>query len=203
MQKTRMGRALTLAGAFLAAGISAAHAQEPPKGSFNVALLVIFGFLAFFLVPVGAWFVFTGRKALATSRASQSWPTVPATILESRVNQTTRLASLFSSKREWKSEEQEFVFTPIVRYAYEVGGQSHESDVIQHGMNLKDRKSSEAMVARYPAGSTVDARYDPADPARAVLDPSPGQAKGRLWAGGIVIAVPFLITLAIWAFAPR
>ena len=59
------------------------------------------------------------------------------------------------------------------------------------------------MIKRYPVGGAVSVHYDPADPKTSVLETTMKSGSGRLWAGWIMSAVPFLLILLIWWVSRR
>lgn len=61
-----------------------------------------------------------------------------------------------------------------IEYEYEVGGRKYRGDVIDAGGSLwtGSRVRADEACRRYPAGSVVAVRYDPADPKRAFLERS-------------------------------
>ena len=64
------------------------------------------------------------------------------------------------------------VWSPIVEFAYSVGGRDYHGARIAFGPSVSGGKDwAEAIVARYPVGESVVVSYDPANPAMAVLDP--------------------------------
>ena len=88
---------------------------------------------------------------------SSSWPSVSGTVLSSQVVS--------------KPSGRGVAYSPAIRYRYSVGGADHEGTrvwVIGDGIS---QGSVEAIVAKFPAGSTVPVFYDPSTPTRTVLVP--------------------------------
>ena len=60
---------------------------------------------------------------------------------------------------------------PDIRYDYEVAGKRYTSSSIRFsGAHFRTNDGAQQVVDRYPAGSTVMVRYDPDNPATAVLE---------------------------------
>lgn len=120
--------------------------------------------LAFILggLAWAAYFIQLHRRAAAQAEQAGSWPTARGRILESRIDMDESEDG-DGNTIEW--------FTPRVRYSYDAGGHSREGDRIRFGaMRTADRKKAEAWAAPYPAGAEAEVRYNPADPADAVLE---------------------------------
>ena len=85
-----------------------------------------------------------------------------------------------------------------IKYRYQVGGQEHESDQVSYKVgSAKSRTLAADLVARYPVGKSVDVYYDPADPARAVLERGPSKA----WLALVGVGVIFLAVAGLGAGA--
>lgn len=188
--KTRARRLLLpLAGGALLASAGPAFAQASAPVYWQIFAL-IFVVLALVTWPICAWFIVTGRAARAQALASQSWPTAPGTVLESKVDTSLRM---LSKNRNYKH-------VPTVRYAYEVAGKRHEGDRIQFGLTEAASKSvAEQTIKPYPVGGKVNVFYDPKDPAKSVLETSDKAGKGRVIGGWIMSGVPFVTVAVIWA----
>lgn len=93
--------------------------------------------------------------------ASGNWPQVPATVLR---------AELVSAQIT-KGKIRTTGYRAQVDYRYFVAGTMRESDNFRFcDRPTANRQAAEARLAQYPAGAAVVARYDPTDPARAVLE---------------------------------
>lgn len=127
----------------------------------------------------------------------QGWPTVPGTIVTSFVEEFDS-----GQRRRWNDGRvREIVvqFTPVVEYRYEVAGQTLLSRTIQADQTLAGSEQfARDYVDRYAPGTDVMVAYDPANPARAALEPTNGFGATFLIAG-----ISFgLVSLAI-GFAAR
>ena len=95
--------------------------------------------------------------------ASLAWPVAEGTVVESRLR-------LWSSDGPSNSTEQ----VAHIVFTYAVDGRRFTADtpewtIIGAGWGA----DAEGVVARYPRGTSVPVRYDPANPYRAVLRPGP------------------------------
>jgi hypothetical protein len=62
-------------------------------------------------------------------------------------------------------------YEAIVKYRFQVGGQSFTASRLRYGQNASDYNSAASMVTAHPEGSTVQVFYNPADPRDALLSP--------------------------------
>lgn len=88
---------------------------------------------------------------------SASWPTAPGVVTDSRV--TLSLSS--GTTRYWAH----------VEAAYTVMGRPYRTQRRTYRSSESAESAVRGAVARYPEGRTVRVHYDPAVPARAVLEP--------------------------------
>jgi len=98
-----------------------------------------------------AWF----RWIVLRARRSTTWPTVPATMTESRVVQQGNARS------------------PRLAFDYLASGQRHVGKRLWVGPRsiAVTGRWADRVAARYPMGAVVHVAVDPADPAYAVLEP--------------------------------
>ncbi len=138
--------------------------------AFLFAMLV---FSASFMIAVGVM----ARATLAARR----WP-------------TTRGQVLSTSVRQHAGDGAARQFRPVVRYRYTVDGRDHEGGVIEHGRETSGGEGwAQRVIARYPVGSAVAVRYDPADPARAALS-------ARFGVVGWILAAVCVLLLLVGMF---
>lgn len=122
----------------------------------NILLLVGAGF-AVLMLPLGALLVGAGCFALQRRGSSGSWPQVPATVEASEV------------KRDAFGDSP--MFKPVIRYRYAAPGGTFTGDKLAAtGRLYPKRAAAQKVVDRYPVGTTVMARYNPADPAEAMVE---------------------------------
>jgi hypothetical protein len=142
----------------------------PPLTAF--LLMATLGFPAGAMLLLGAWLDYWRAEQ------SKSWPAVTGRMLVSEV-----------SVRLGKGPRN----LPDVSYEYEVDGSRYESSRIRFGQGrTRFRAQAEELVGRYPVGSEVEVRYNPADPGVAVLDTSDAAVQSAVWWGVAWLAFPFL-----------
>ncbi|HVM81103.1 MAG TPA: DUF3592 domain-containing protein [Stellaceae bacterium] len=119
--------------------------------SFLGSAFTVVGLIA---LPIGIY----GRRR---ARREQAWPTVKATV---------RTAAIASAPG---SEGRRFI--PKLTYEYTVAGKTYAGDRVGY---TQYRDFSEAYardyLAKHAVGSAVEVHYDPADPARSILEPGAG-----------------------------
>jgi hypothetical protein len=103
---------------------------------------------------------------------SRNWPTAPGIVTESYVQ----------SDRSLTGRRQRSRWARII-YRYPVNGTFYTNDVISYGMGLFDNEYTQVRV--YAQGSRVEVRYDPGNPARAVLEPGAGLVPVLALLGGV------------------
>jgi hypothetical protein len=147
------------------------------------------GFFALIMLLCGAGVIAVGLFALQRHRAAGDWPQVPAQVETSEV-----LAERRFSERDETTPT--IMYRPLIRYRYSAPGGSYCSDKLAVTGRLHGQKSAAQRVAdRYPAGTTVMARYNPADPSEAILE--------RDGAGGIFFVFFGLLCWIIPVLAAR
>jgi len=112
------------------------------------------------LVMFAALSLLTGTALLALaywlrsrSQRCLQWPTVIGLILESRVDDT-RLD----------------LMKPIMRYRYEVDGQTYEGFRVSFSGYGVSRSAMEKLILPYPKGNSVKVYFNPKDPSLSVLN---------------------------------
>lgn len=114
---------------------------------------------------IGGGILLWSDRTEALVAASAAWPGADGTVVHSQLVRREVRSSAGGVSRT------EYVYGADVRYAYEVGGRRHESDVYVLGVSndFRHRRSAEQRVGAHPAGSVVRVSYDPRDPARSTL----------------------------------
>ena len=126
-----------------------------------------------------AGFIIAHHRAVARAAAAEGWPSVPGEVVASRIG-AEESADSEGGTTTW--------YMPVLRYRYAVDGRELEGRRLRFGsVRTADLKRAEAWLAPYPAGARVEVRYDPADPAEAVLETRP-PAAGYLWAASAGLA---------------
>ena len=119
--------------------------------------------MVFILIAIGLFFlVMAIVQLLKAKKAEKTWPTATGTVTSSKVG--THLAR---SSRGGTTTK----FMPEVDYEYQVNEITYRGSAVGFGKATMSSKKSRQVVERYPQGSAVSVRYDPQDPAKAVLEP--------------------------------
>jgi hypothetical protein len=162
------------------------------------------------MIPLGGWgwaslmagilavgFVWGHVRQRRWLAGLQGWPTVPGTIVTSFVEE-------FDSghRKRWNDgrvREVVVQFMPVVEYQYEVAGKTLLSRTIQADQTLAGSDVfARAYVDRYAPGMQVRVAYDPANPARAALEPTKGFGATFLIAGISFGLVALATGFAAW-----
>jgi hypothetical protein len=130
-------------------------------------------------------------SALREAVAMKRWPVAKGRVLSSKVEQYKVVAGAgdFGTARS-----RMVLYRPVVTYEYVVAGRRMEGKRIAQSAGL-DRGVpvfAEKTVARCPAGSAVDVRFNPQRPDESVLEP-------RVPLGWILVAVIAVALLALAA----
>jgi uncharacterized protein DUF3592 len=96
-------------------------------------------------------------RDLVRAAKSEAWPSVVGHVLKSEV-----LPPAGHYARDYGA---------MVEFRYTVGEREYTGDRIQFLWIDGSRAKAESTIARYPAGSKVEVRVSPQDPALAVLEP--------------------------------
>ncbi len=124
--------------------------------------LIAFLLLGTLGFPLGASVLIGGLADWLRADLSEGWPTATARILHSEA-----MMRLGKGPRHY----------PDISYDYEVAGKRYTSSSIRFsGAHFRTNDGAQQVVDRYPAGSDVMVRYDPDNPATAVLESSPAGA---------------------------
>ena len=148
--------------------------------------------LAFSLAVSGVGVAFIGIGTFEWTRAADSvaWPTVPGTVVESRIVETT------SSHRGRASRSH----AARIVYRYRVGDREFEASRVSFRVQGGGRDAARATVDAFPAGGRVEVRHSPADPAVACLVPGTDEWQS-LPIGVGTLAIAFAV--AFWWFVRR
>jgi hypothetical protein len=115
------------------------------------------------MVGIGALAAYGAIRMRLKTAQAHKWPTVTGTIVSSDLESET-------DRHDGKPMR---MYGAAIRYSYQVGGKSYESDSVQLGGKSETSRPGEfeRMVARYPKGKSVKVCYDSDDPATATLEP--------------------------------
>ena len=134
-------------------------------------------------------------------------PSVSGTILSAAILVSARALSVSSNAKALS-------YTPALRYAYAVGGVRYESSAIvpisagldigvfRTGMDFHTEAEAQAVLERFPVGSTVPVHYDPAKPSDAVLIRTNPALYHQLGIGAFVSAILCLL-VDLFGTVPR
>lgn len=113
------------------------------------------GFGAFLLLM--AWLILRHyRSSNVLLEASKRWATTRGEIVSAEVKRKP------GSKPTWEGR---------ITYRFDANGEAHTSRAVMIGGEVYASQTfAEKRVAKYPAGSSVDVYYDPADPSRCCLE---------------------------------
>jgi len=123
-----------------------------------------------FVAIFGGIFMFVGGATLIASvynitlaKLSNDWPSVKGVILESKVVSTRELASTDSNNYVT-------VYSPLIRYQYEIEGTLYENDVIRFsGIGGTDGNESRQLVHQFPVTKRINVYYSSDDKQNSVL----------------------------------
>jgi len=90
------------------------------------------------------------------------------------------------------------VYYPVVQYQYRVHAMDYESRKIMPGMEWGG-SGAQAVVEKYPAGSTVTVYYNPENPAEALLERDVPKYTIWLWVA-LILSNIFMCGLAVVLF---
>ncbi len=154
-----------------------------------VAYKIVAGAMAVLLLPLLLLGIPGYVSGTLDAVASRNWTAVPGTIVRSRVEENTR-----TSRRGGASTSR----AAAVEARYAVAGRTYRTDRVRFEyLASGGEEDARATVARYPVGATVTLRHDPADPARAVLEPGPVMPETALY-GALALAALLGWLLAVW-----
>ena len=136
---------------------------------YQITLAVIGAAFAGMLVLLGL-----GVREAWHGWHSQGWPQVAGTVTESFVaSEESRIEKKVLHSTENRTTTQVVtLFSPVVKYKYEVAGQPCESAriSISDGVLLDNQEVAAAIAGKYPVGSQVTVFHNPDDPTLAVLE---------------------------------
>jgi hypothetical protein len=166
--------------AAMLATVNGALAQTTIEGGVKPYFVAGGAIAAALFLSVGGMLLRKGNRFLRFAAAAAQWPSVTGKVMSSDV--VTRI--------ERTEDGPSNSFVPVVHYVYDADGAGREGRVIKAG--LEDRgypveKQAREHAARYPAGSAVAVRYDPQNPASAVLELGQIGGAGNLFAGALMM----------------
>jgi hypothetical protein len=149
------------------------------------------GIVAVACLAVGMVLTFMyGLPMYRRAEASLNWPTTSGTV------ETSEVTSSFTKGKT--------KYSPSVSYSYDVNGMRQTSNSIwaSGGDSSTVKSVHQAVVDKYPVGSTVKVFYDPEDPAYAILEPGITSTNyivlgggGATMLAGVIMAVATVVRL--------
>lgn len=123
------------------------------------------------LALVGGLFSALMWRSFERARVVESWPVVPCTILKSEVEER-QIDPNSAIERRF-----------AVLYGYQWQGAALESELLKLRGSMWSSKpeGADALIERYPVGSSRQCRVNPADPSVAVLEPESKAPGYSLW----------------------
>ncbi len=125
---------------------------------FQNAGALCVGMIALIVLFIGALLISLGLFTLQRHRAAAGWPQVPGVVEVSEV----------VGEHHFKDK---LMYRAKIRYGYGApGGPYVGNKMANTGRLYATEKEAQREAARYPVGGTALVRYNPADPAEAVLE---------------------------------
>lgn len=134
----------------------------------------------FFLV-LGIGFIIISLINRRRAKAALNWPVTPATVLNTEVRKHKDYDGDSSTGRT--------TYQPVVNYQYSIMGSLYNASRISFGDQKTSRKKAGEIIARYPAGTQVNAHYNPEKVEEAVLETAARGSTGNLIFGILFIIV--------------
>ena len=153
-------------------------------------LIILLVILVTILIGAGlAWYA---RRQRARAEVAKQWPTADGTIVSSYVG-----------TRSTDADGVSVTHVAVVNFSYQVSGASYQSNRLTFGGNVEGSQAKMTeLVGEYPAGKIVPVRYDPKNPATAVLRPDITSAANTMfWVGLLIVAIGVaLAAMQAWRF---
>jgi hypothetical protein len=135
-----------------------------------------------FFISVGAMLIRKGSRYLRLAAAAAQWPVVAGKVI------SVEIVERIDKTEDGPSR----VFVPQVHYVYNADGVSRDGSVIRFGLENRGyslEQQAREFLARYSVGSKVEVRYEPQNPAIAVLEPGQIGGGSNLLAGILLMLV--------------
>jgi hypothetical protein len=145
----------------------------------NGLRFMLLGFLG-----LGLWCLALGTAKALEGFKSCDWPVAKGRIVVSRVEQMQTAQKIRVAR-----------LCLNLDYLYEVDGTGYEGHRVNVGWSCFGSETRiKELLARYPSGSEVEIRYDPARPERSLLEPGLDWVVFFLWGvGTITISVAWAL----------
>ena len=136
-------------------------------------------YIAFIVLGLGL-VILAMVQIFKAKKAGKSWLTTPGRIT----------SSVVETRRERDMDgDQHTYHEPKVTYEYQVNELSYQGDEIGFGKRTMRQAKAEQIVTKYRQGDPVTVYYDPADPAKTVLEMKSYSAINNLVLGIVLIAL--------------
>lgn len=151
-----------------------------------VLYLIILFCLAF--IGMGVWMLIKLIRNMAQAKQSEHWLTTTGKIISSDLDAQTN------------TDDEGFSTTTYIAkilFAYEISGVPYQGDCIDfdYGMRTSNLRIQQAIIERYPEGSSVTVYYDPEKPDQAVLERKVNGAFTTLVVAAIFISIGIIIAV--------
>ncbi|MDB6034040.1 MAG: hypothetical protein JWM16_4378 [Verrucomicrobiales bacterium] len=132
------------------------------------------------LMVIGLGLALYSFKQISLGKGSLNWPAVPATVVSSAVKATERVGE---KKRVYTT------YSADIAFHFTVDGKEFTSNLAMVDQPPKTfATDAQALVQRYPAGSTTMAHYNPQNPSEAVLETGVAKSTYVAFVFGLVLA---------------
>jgi len=154
-------------------------------------LLTLITWIAVILGAVGLGVLAWGLWRVLVAARTRSWPTVPGTIVSSRVTQRAApVVEQPDAPGRPRRPMPDTLYKAEVIYRYGVEGRTYEAaNVTLENLETSAEGYARGIVERYRQGAPVTVSYDPARPERAVLEPGAHSTSWLLPAIGLVFLI--------------
>ena len=129
-----------------------------------------------------------GIYALLRCTRYWSWHATEGEVIESR---------LF--ERKYKDKYGCYIYDPVVRYSYDVGGRRFENDTISLHFTARPPEKGAMLNVSYPVGKKVTVFYHPRRPTRSMLFKAPWRLRLAASTAGLVMTITFGVILGQYA----
>jgi hypothetical protein len=127
---------------------------------FNFGTVFAIG-IPLLLIGISAILFVVAASTFLRARGAKNWPHVQGTVIQAQI--------------EHDQDDNGWHHRPLITYKYDVNEKSFQSNLLAFGAKRewfddeKGRLKAEEMASHYLVGNPVDVRYNPSNPAQAVL----------------------------------
>jgi hypothetical protein len=132
------------------------------------------------LMVIGLGSALYSFKQISLAKGSLNWPAVPATVVSSEVKATERVGE---KKRVYTT------YSANIAFRFTLNGKEFNSNMVMVDQPPKTfATDAQALVQKYPAGSSAMAHYNPQNPTEAVLETGVARSTYVAFVFGLVVA---------------